>query len=150
MENNKIGDPQVDTQIGQVFYTAKTHTIGGREGGSSRSSDGHLDVNLTFPGTPGEGTNPEQLFAAGWSACFFSAMKIVAGQMKVRFPADAAVDAEVDLNADGNAFFLSGRLNVILPGLDTEIAPAIADGAHQICPYSKATRGNIDVEINLV
>jgi Ohr subfamily peroxiredoxin len=150
MENNKIVDPQVDNATKQVIYTGKTHTIGGREGGSSRSSDGRLDVQLTFPGTPGEGTNPEQLFAAGWSACFFSAMKIVAGQMKVRFPADASIDAEVDLNADGNAYFLSGRLNVSLPGLDREVVRAIADAAHQICPYSKATRGNVDVEINLV
>jgi Ohr subfamily peroxiredoxin len=150
MENNQIGDPQVDTPIKKVRDTGKTHTTGGREGGSAVSSDGRLDIKLSVPGTPGNGTNPEQLFAAGWSACFFSAMKIVAGQMKVRFPADASIDAEVDLNADGNAYFLSGRLNVSLPGLDREVVRAIADAAHQICPYSKATRGNVDVVINLV
>jgi osmotically inducible protein OsmC len=150
MENYKIEVPQADTQIEKVVYTAKTHTIGGREGGSSRTSDGRLDIKLSVPGTPGEGTNPEQLFAAGWSSCFFSAMKIVAGQMKVRFPADAAIDAEVDLGLTGEAFSLQARLNISLPGLEPEVAQAIAKGAHQICPYSKATSGNINVEINLV
>jgi osmotically inducible protein OsmC len=142
--------PQVDTPIEKVLYTAKTHTVGGREGGSSRTSDGRLDVKLSVPGTPGEGTNPEQLFAAGWSSCFFSAMKIVAGQMKVRLPADAAIDAEVDLSLTGDAFSLQARLNVSLPGLDRQIAQGLVEGAHQICPYSKATRGNINVEINLI
>jgi Ohr subfamily peroxiredoxin len=151
MENNKTVDPQVDTQIEKVLYTGKTHTIGGRDGGSSRTSDGRLDIKLSVPGTPGNGTNPEQLFAAGWSACFIGAMKIAAGMMKVRFPADGAVDAEVDLNqSDVNGYYLSARLNVSLPGLDREVAQALADAAHQTCPYSKATRGNINVEINLI
>ncbi|WP_426670131.1 organic hydroperoxide resistance protein [Mucilaginibacter sp. McL0603] len=150
MENNQTVYPQVDTPIEKVLYTAKTRTIGGREGGSSRTSDGALDIKLSVPGTPGDGTNPEQLFAAGWSSCFFSAMKIVAGQMKVRFPVDAAIDAEVDLGLTGEAFAIQARLNISLPGLDRGIARALADGAHQICPYSKATRGNINVEINLI
>ena len=150
MEKNNIGDPQVDTQIEKVLYTGKTHTTGGRDGGSSRSSDGHLDIKLSVPGTSGTGTNPEQLFAAGWSSCFFSAMKIGAGQMKVRFPADGAVDTEVDLLQTDGSYSLQARLNISLPGLDREVAQAIADFAHQTCPYSKATRGNIDVEINLI
>jgi Ohr subfamily peroxiredoxin len=151
MENNKTGDPQVGTQIEKVLYTGKTHTTGGRDGGSSRTSDGRLDIKLSVPGTPDNGTNPEQLFAAGWSACFIGAMKIAAAQMKVRFPADGAVDAEVDLNqSDADGYHLSARLNISLPGLDREVAQALADAAHQTCPYSKATRGNIDVEINLI
>ena len=150
MENNQTVYPEVDTPIERVLYTAKTHTVGGREGGSSRTSDGRLDVKLSVPGTSGDGTNPEQLFAAGWSSCFFSAMKIVAGQMKVRFPADTAIDAEVDLGLTGEAFAIQARLNISLPGLDRELAKALVDGAHQICPYSKATRGNINVEINLI
>jgi Ohr subfamily peroxiredoxin len=150
MENYSIETPQAESKIEKVLYTAQTHTIGGREGGSSRSSDGHLDIKLTVPGTPGKGTNPEQLFAAGWSSCFFSAMKIVAGQMKVRFPADAAIDAEVDLGMGSEGFAIQGRLNISLPGLDPEVAQAIVKAAHETCPYSKATRGNMKVEINLV
>ena len=150
MEKNNIGDPHVDTQIEKVLYTAKTHTTGGRDGGSSRSSDGHLDIKLSVPGTSGTGTNPEQLFAAGWSSCFFSAMKIAAGQMKVRFPADGAVDTEVDLVQTGDSYSLQARLNISLPGLDRQVAQALADAADQTCPYSKATRGNINVGINLI
>ena len=150
MENVKTGDPQVDTQNSDVIYTAKAHTIGGRDGGSSRTSDGRLDVKLSVPGTPGNGTNPEQLFATGWSSCFLSAMKLQAAKMKVRFPAEAAIDTEVDLGLTGEAFALQARLNISLPGLDTEVAQALVDAAHQTCPYSKATRGNINVEINLI
>ena len=130
------------------LYTAKVHTTGGREGGS-RSSDGRLDIRLSTPGGAGTGTNPEQLFAAGWSACFEGAMAIAARKMNVVLPADLAIDAEVDLNSDG-AFFLSARLNVSLPGMDRNDARAVVDAAHQTCPYSKATRGNIEVEINLI
>jgi osmotically inducible protein OsmC len=151
MENVKTGDPQVDTQKTDVIYTAKAHTIGGRDGGSSRTSDGHLDVKLSLPGNPGNGTNPEQLFAAGWSSCFLSAMKIQAAKMKVRFPPEGAVDAEVDLHLiDKDNFYLSARLNISLPGLDREVAQALADGGHQLCPYSKVTHGNIKVETNIV
>jgi Ohr subfamily peroxiredoxin len=134
----------------KVLYTAKAHTTGGREGGASRTSDGRLDVKLSVPGTPGNGTNPEQLFAVGWSACFTSAIKIVAAQKKAKLPSDMATDAEVDLCTGDDGYFLQARLNVSLPGLDRQVAQSILDGAHQICPYSKATRGNINVEINLV
>lgn len=138
------------TPVEKVLYTAKTHTTGGRDGGSSRSSDGRLDIKLSVPGSPGSGTNPEQLFAAGWSACFEGAMGLVARQMKIALPADAAIDAEVDLNLANGAYFLRVRFNVSLPGLDRATAQALVDGAHQTCPYSKATRGNIDVTFNLV
>ncbi len=133
------------TQIEKLLYTAKTHTTGGREGGSSRTSDGHLDVKISIPGTPGAGTNPEQLFAAGWSACFLSAVKIVAAHMKVKLPQDVAVDAEVDLGTTNGGYFIQSRLNVSLPGIDPEVAQMIVDGAHLECPYSKATHGNINV-----
>lgn len=149
MENTTT-DPQADTQNKKLLYTAKTHTTGGREGGMSRSSDGNLDVKITPPGS-GNGTNPEQLFAAGWSTCFFSAMKIAAAKMKVRLPADAAVDAEIDLLLAGDSdFTLQARLNVILPGLDPAIAQSLADTGHQLCPYSKATHGNVKVETNVI
>jgi Ohr subfamily peroxiredoxin len=138
------------TQPAKLLYTAKAHTTGGREGGASRTSDGRLDVKLTVPGTPGNGTNPEQLFAVGWSACFLSAIKHVGAQMKVKIPADLAVDPEVDLFMGDDGFSLKARLNVSLPGLDREVAQKVLDAADQTCPYSKATRGNIDVQINLV
>src|SRR5258705_3153645 len=134
----------------KVLYTAKAHTTGGREGGASRTSDGRLDVKLWVPGTPGTGTNPEQLFAVGWSACFLSAIKVVAARMKVKLPADLAIDPEVDLGTTGGGYLLQARLNVSLPGVERELAQALVDDAHQTCPYSKATRGNIDVEIKLV
>ena len=136
----------------KLVYTAKTHTTGGRQNGASRSSDGRLDIKLSIPGGPGAGTNPEQLFAAGWSACFEGAMAGVARKRKISLPADIAIDAEVDLNlipADGT-YFLRARLNVSLPGVDRELAQAIVDEAHRVCPYSRATRGNIDVAINLI
>jgi Ohr subfamily peroxiredoxin len=137
------------TPIEKVVYTAKAHTTGGREGGSSHTSDGRLDVKLSLPGTPGVGTNPEQLFAVGWSSCFLSAIKIVAGRMKVRLPADLAVDAEVDLGTTGGGYLIQARLNVSLPGIESAVAQAIVDGAHQECPYSKATHGNINVVTNI-
>ena len=137
------------SQLEKVLYTAKTHTTGGRDG-ASQSSDGRLDVQLSSPGTSNTGTNPEQLFAAGWSACFIGAMGVAASQMKVALPADRAIDAEVDLGTNGGGYVLRARLNVSLPGLDREVAQAIVDAAHQICPYSKATRGNIEVELNVV
>ena len=130
-----------------VLYTAEAHTTGGREG-ASRSSDGRLEVKLSRPGTLDSGTNPEQLFAAGWSACFISAMALEAKKMKVTLPADLAVDAEVDLcNADG-AYFIRVRLNVSLPGVGRETGQVLVDATHQTCIYSKATRGNIDVDLS--
>ena len=136
-------------EIEKVLYTAKAHTTGGRDG-ASHSSDGRLDVKLSSPGAAGGGTNPEQLFAAGWSACFLSAMGVAASKLKVALPADRAIDAEVDLGTADGGFLLRASLNVSLPGLEREVAQALVDAAHQICPYSKATRGNIDVAINLV
>lgn len=135
--------------IENVLYTAKTHTTGGRDG-KSRSSDGRLDVKLSSPGGPGVGTNPEQLFAAGWSACFEGAMGLAARKMKVAVPPDMAIDAEIDLCLQDGAYFLQARLDVVLPGLERDVAQALVDAAHQTCPYSKATRDNIDVVINLV
>jgi len=135
----------------KVRYTAKTHTSGGRRGGVSRSDDGRLDVKFSAPGVPGTGTNPEQLFAAGWSACFISAMGLVANRMKVTLPADIAIDAEIALCHSGDVYFLRARLNVSLPGLEREVAQAVVDVTHrETCAYSNATRGNIDVTVNVV
>jgi Ohr subfamily peroxiredoxin len=136
--------------IQRVLYTAKTHTTGGRDGGRSRTSDGRLDVKLTPPGAKGDGTNPEQLFAAGWSSCFLSAIKLEAAAAKVRLPEDAAVDTEVDLGATDGEYLLQARLNVSLPGIDRDTAQSLVDGAHRRCPYSKAVRGNINVVTSLV
>ena len=135
----------------KVRYTAKTHTLGGRRGGVSRSDDGRLDVKFSAPGVPGTGTNPEQLFAAGWSACFISAMAVVANKMKVKLPADAAVDAEIDLCNSGDVYFLRARLSVSLPGLEREIAQAIVNATHgETCAYSNATRSNVEVTVSVV
>src|SRR4029077_17991792 len=133
MNTTKTSEENTITQPVKVLYTAKAHTTGGREGGASRTSDGRLDVKLSVPGAPGNGTNPEQLFAVGWSACFTSAIKIVAAKMKVKLPPEMATDAEVDLCADANGYFLKARLNVSLPGLDRQVAQSILDGAHQTC-----------------
>ena len=138
------------TPAEKVLYTAKVHTTGGRNGGTSRSSDGHLDIKHSTPGTGGSGTNPEQLFAAGWSACFEGAMGLVARKMKLVLPADLAIDAEVDLCQSDAGYFLRARLNVSVPGLAREVAQALADAAHLTCPYSKAVRGNVDVSINVI
>jgi Ohr subfamily peroxiredoxin len=132
----------------KILYTAKTHTTGGRDG-ASRASDGRLDVKLSSPGSAGSGTNPEQLLAAGWSACFLSAIALAAGQMKVTLPPDRAIDAEVDLGTNEGGYLLRARLHVSLPGLQPKVAQALVAAAHLICPYSKATRGNIDVSVNL-
>jgi osmotically inducible protein OsmC len=137
------------TQLEKVLYTGKTHTLGGRDG-ASRSSDGCLDVRLSSPGTPGSGTNPEQLFAAGWSACFIGALKAEAAKMNLAVPADLAIDAEVDLGVTDGAYGLAARLNVTLPGVEREVAQRLTDAAHQTCPYSRATRGNIDVAIKVI
>ena len=150
MNETMTPEPNTTTQSAKLLYTAKAHTTGGREGGASRTSDGRLDVKLSVPGTPGTGTNPEQLFAVGWSACFLSAIKFVGAKMKVRIPPELAVDPEVDLFMGDDGFSLKARLNVSLPGLTREVAQSVVDAAHQTCPYSKATRGNIDVAINLV
>ena len=138
------------SQTGKVVYTAKTRTTGGRENGASRSSDGRLDVRLSVPGSPRIGTNPEQLFAAGWSACFESAIGLAARKRKIALPDAVVIDAEVDLHLADSGYFLSARLNVSMPGVERDIAQALVNEAEQTCPYSKATRGNINVAINLV
>ncbi len=136
------------SQLDKVLYTAKAHTTGGRDG-ASRTDDGRLDIKLSPPGMGGSGTNPEQLFAAGYSACFIGALKAVAGKTKVALPADLAVDAEVDLGPVANAYGIAMRMSVSLPGMERHAAQALIDAAHKVCPYSNATRGNIDVKIAL-
>jgi osmotically inducible protein OsmC len=141
---------ETSTKSSKVLYTAKTHTTGGREHGVSRSSDGILDIKLSTPGTNGSGTNPEQLFAAGWSACFEGALGIVAAKKRITLPADTAIDAEVDLALDNEGVFLQARLNISLPGLEKAVANQLIEAASQTCPYSKAIQGNVNVEYNLV
>lgn len=138
--------PHLDT----VLYTGRTRTSSGGRDGTARSDDGRLEIALSSPGSAGSGTNPEQLFAAGWSACFIGAMKKAARALDVALPADLFVDAEVDLGMTGNAYGLAARLSVSLPGLDPQTARAVVDAAHQTCPYSRATRGNIAVAIRVV
>jgi Ohr subfamily peroxiredoxin len=137
------------TKPDKVLFTAKVHTTGGREGASS-SSDGRLNIKLSPPGSAAGGTNPEQLFAAGWSACFEGAMGLAARKKKVALPVDTFIDGEVDLCLTDGAYFLQARLNVKLPGVERDVAQALVDAAHQTCPYSKAIRGNVDVVITLV
>ena len=132
----------------KVLYTAHAHTTGGRDG-ASKSDDGRLDVKLSSPGTSGNGTNPEQLFAAGYSACFMGALKAVAGMKKMTLPDDASIDASIDLGKIPHAYGIAARLDVSLPGMDRAAAQDLLDAAHQMCPYSNATRGNIDVRLTL-
>jgi osmotically inducible protein OsmC len=134
--------------MNQTLYTAKVHVTGGRDG-AARSDDGRLDIKLSTPGGPGVGTNPEQLLAAGWSACFQGAMAIAARQQGVTL-SSIAIDAEIDLSTDGAGYFLAARLNVSTPGLDPDTAQRLVEAAHRTCPYSKALEGNIDVAFNLV
>lgn len=133
----------------RTLYTGKVHVTGGREG-FARSVDGRLDIKLSTPGGPGAGTNPEQLLAAGWSACFEGAIAIAAKEMKIALPNAPSIDAEIDLNLDDDGYGLAARLNVALPGLPRDTAQAIVEAAHRTCPYSKALAGNIDIAINLV
>ena len=137
-------------QIVKVLHTAKTETNGDRDNGTSRSSDGLLDIRLSTPGSARIGTNPEQLFAAGWSASFANAITLVARKRKIALPAKVSIGAEVDLNLGDGGYFLSARLNVGLPGLERNVAKDLVDEAANICPYSKATRGNIRVRFTLV
>jgi Ohr subfamily peroxiredoxin len=136
------------SKIDKVLYTGKTHTTGGRDG-AARSDDGRLDIALSPPGSHGKGTNPEQLFAAGWSACFIGAMGLAAREQQVALPADTAVDAEVDLGTGADGYLLQARLTVSLPGVPRDVAAGLVEAAHQRCPYSKMSRGNIDVSIAL-
>jgi osmotically inducible protein OsmC len=134
----------------KLFYTAKAHTTGGRDGGASHTDDRRLDVKLSLPGTPGAGTNPEQLLAVGWSACFLSAVKIAAAKAKIRLPDDVAIDSEIDLNNGDSGYFLTARLNVSLPGVDREVGEFLVNEGQHLCPYSKAMHGNIDITYTLV
>ena len=138
------------TQTGKVLYTGKTHTSGGRQHGSSRSSDGFLNIGLSEPNTGGTGTNPEQLFGAAWSACYESAMETAARRLRATLPEDTVIDAEIDLRLENGEYSIQARLNVNIPGMDREIAQKIIEAAHHICPYSKAIHGNVKVETNLV
>ena len=141
---------QTTIQAPKVLYTAYVHTIGGREHGVAKSSDGRLEIKLSPPGTDGVGTNPEQLFAAGWSACFEGAIGVVARRMHVSLPKGPEIDAEVDLASDKGNYILQARLNIKLEDLDREVARQIVDAAKETCPYSLAIKGNVKVEYNLV
>ena len=133
--------------LNKVIYTAKVHTTGGRDG-SARTDDGRLEVRLSDPGTSGAGTNPEQLFAAGWSACFLSAIRLIAGKKKIVLPSDVSIDTEIDLGVAQGGYALAARLNVNLPGIDQETAQSLVEDASRTCPYSLATKGNISVSYN--
>lgn len=134
--------------MSQTLYTAHVHVTGGRDG-AARSSDGRLDIKLSSPGAVGGGTNPEQLLAAGWSACFLGAMAIAAKTMQVTLPPETAIDAEIDLARGDEGFFLRARLTIHLPGVDRDIARDVIEAAHRTCPYSKALGENVDAVISL-
>ena len=140
-------------KLEKVLYTAHATSTGGREG-TSKSSDGVLDLKLTTPkelgGNGAVGTNPEQLFAAGYSACFIGAMKFVAGQQKIALPADTSIKADVGIGQIPAGFGIKVALAVTVPGMDKAQAEEIVQAAHQVCPYSNATRGNIDVDLSVV
>ena len=132
----------------KTLYTAHVHVVGGREG-AARSSDGRLDIRLSTPGAPGAGTNPEQLFAAGWSACFEGAMAIAAKAKGVTLPEALAIDAQVELRLGDDGYTLAARLDVHVAGLDPESARQIIEAAHRTCPYSRAVKGNIETVVAL-
>jgi Ohr subfamily peroxiredoxin len=136
------------TPLDKVLYTARTHAVGGREG-TGRSDDGRIEVKLSSPGGAGNGTNPEQLFGVGYSACFLGAMKAVAPKLKLTVPADTAIDAEVDLGPTALGFGIAVRMKIAVPGLDRATAEQLVAEAHKVCPYSNATRNNIDVQITV-
>lgn len=136
------------TTIEKVLYTGRTQTTGGRDG-AALSDDAQLNVKLSPPGSGKPGTNPEQLFAAGWSACFIGALGKAAARQGIRLPAETAIAAEVDLGMTGDGYHLQARLNISLPGIDPDHARSLINTAHETCPYSKATRGNIAVELKL-
>lgn len=136
-------------QLERVLYTGKTHTTGGRDG-ASRSSDGRLDIKLSTPGMAGGGTNPEQLFAAGYSACFLGALKVAAQQLTLKIPAEAEVKAAVGIGPRSEGGFgITADLTISLPGVDRADAQKLVETAHQICPYSNATRNNVDVGLTI-
>jgi Ohr subfamily peroxiredoxin len=138
------------TALETVLYTAKTHTVGGRTG-TGKTSDGELDIAFSSPGSGKPGTNPEQLFALGYSACFIGAIQVAAGKMKIKLPEDTSVDAEVDLGkTSGGDFQLAVRLNINFPGLEDGVKRELAEAAHQICPYSRMTRGHVSVDLKVL
>lgn len=148
MENLTVITAVGTATISKVLYTRKVWVTGGREG-VAKSTDGRLEISLSSPGTSGKGTNPEQLFAAGWSACFIGAMKLNASRLQIPLPEETSVDAEVDLASGADGYALQARLQVNLPGLTEEQARTLVEAAHQTCPYSKATHGNIGVAISI-
>jgi osmotically inducible protein OsmC len=135
-------------KLDKVLYTAEAHTTGGRDG-AGKTSDGALDVKLSPPGSGKPGTNPEQMFAIGYSACFIGAMRAVAPKINIKVPEDVAIDANVSLGpTDGGAAYgIAVKLTISLPGLDDAQKKLLVETAHQVCPYSNATRGNIDVDL---
>lgn len=137
----------------KILYVGKAKSTGGRDG-RSQTSDRMLDLKLTTPkelgGPGGEGTNPEQLFAAGYSACFIGAMKFVAGQQKIALPADTSIEAHVGIGQIPGGFGIDVDLNVSIPGMDKAQAQALVEKAHKVCPYSNATRGNIEVRLHVI
>ncbi|WP_020205056.1 organic hydroperoxide resistance protein [Cupriavidus sp. WS] len=139
--------------IEKVLYRASASATGGRDG-RSVSSDNVLDVKLATPrelgGAGGVGTNPEQLFAAGYSACFLGALKFVAAREKIALPADTSITGQVGIGAIPTGFGIEVDLNISLPGVDRAVAQSLVDKAHIVCPYSNATRGNIDVRLTLI
>ena len=139
------------TKLDKVLYTAEAHTTGGRDGGAGKSSDGALEVKLNPPGSGKAGANPEQLFAVGYAACFIGAMKAVSSKIGIKVPEDVAIDSSVSLGPikDGAAFGVAVKMKVTLPGLSDADKKKLVDTAHQVCPYSNATRGNIDVDFTL-
>ena len=134
----------------KLLYTGMTHTVGGRDHGVARSDDGQLDIRFSPPLSGRPGTNPEQMLAAGWSACFEGALEFVARKRRVVFSAAPAIDAEVDLNSGADGFFLRARLNVSLPGIARDVAQSLVEEAHKVCPYSKALSKGIDITVKLV
>lgn len=138
------------TPLDKVLYTAQAHITGGRDG-AGKTSDGALDVMLSPPGSGKPGTNPEQLFAVGYAACFIGALKAVGPKIGVKVPDDVAIDSSVSLGPTngGKAFGIAVKLAITLPGLEADAKKKLVDAAHQVCPYSNATRGNIDVELSI-
>ncbi len=139
--------------LDKTLYTANATVTGGREG-TAKSSDANLDVVLNTPkelgGAGGNGTNPEQLFAAGYAACFIGALKVVAARAKIKLSDDVAINSRVNIGPVGEAFGISAELDVSLPGLDKDTAQTLVEKAHEVCPYSNATRGNLNVVLNVL
>ena len=138
----------------KVLYTAEATATGGREGRAQSANKSSLDIKLSTPkelgGAGGEGTNPEELFAAGYSACFIGAMKAVAAREKIALPSEVSVTGKVGIGPSGSAFAIDVELKVSIPGFDKAKAEALVEKAHQVCPYSNATRGNVDVRISVI